>query len=115
MLQKATEEISEQNEGEMMAIKYEKIDITEKSAGLYNVTTKMTIDDFATIHEKEIVLEYRPDRPQYFEKNLDAHTDEFIAEIKLIEVVKAIDISKSLDNVSISANVKYADMAKAVK
>jgi hypothetical protein len=34
MLQKATKEISEQNEGEMMAIKYEKIDITEKSAGL---------------------------------------------------------------------------------
>ena len=97
-----------------MAIKYEKIDITEKSVGLYNATTKITIDDFVTPHETTVVLEYRPDRPEWFEKNLDVHTDEFIAEIKLIEVVKAIDISKSLDKVSISANIKYADIAKAV-
>ena len=97
-----------------MAIKYEKIDITEKSAGLYNVTTKIIIDDFAVPYEKEVVLEYRPDRPQYFESNLDAHTAEFIDEIKLVEAVSKIDISTSLDKVSISANAKYKDIAKAV-
>ena len=95
-------------------IKYEKVDITKKSAGLYNITTKIIIDDFATIHEKEVILEYRPDRPQYFENNIDAHTDEFITEIKIIEVVKLIDVSTSLDKVSISTNAKYKDIAKAV-
>jgi hypothetical protein len=97
-----------------MPIKYEKVAITEKSAGLYNVTTKITIDDFATIHEKAHVLEYRPDRPEYYEKNLAIQTDEFVVEIKKKEIIKSIDISNSLNKISISSSAKYKDI-KAVK
>jgi hypothetical protein len=97
-----------------MPIKYEKIVITEKSEGLYSVTTKMIIDDFAVIHEKEVILEYRPDRPEYFEKNLAIQTDEFVAEIKKKEIIKSIDISNSLNKISISSSAKYKDI-KAVK
>ena len=98
-----------------MAIKYEKIDIIEKSAGLYNATTKITIDDFVTPHETTVVLEYRPDRSQYYKSNLEKETDEFVASVKKIEADKAIDISKSLDEVTVTMNKKYGDISKVIE
>ena len=80
-----------------MAIKYDKIDIAKKSEGLFNATLKIIITDFDEPYEKIVMLEYRPDRPEYFEKNLISHTEEFITEVEEIESVTAIDISKSLE------------------
>lgn len=98
----------------MMPIKYEKIDITEKSEGLFNITVKIIIDNFKLLYEKPVTLEYRPDRPEVYEKNLVIQTDIFIADIKKKELTKTIDISTSLDKVSLLSNEKHKDIAKAV-
>lgn len=90
-----------------MAIIYEKIDITEKSEGLYNATVKIIVDDWTPPYEKVLTLEYRDDRPQYFEGNLAKETNEFIEQIKKLESDKDIDISTSLDKVTIVVNETY--------
>ena len=97
-----------------MPIKYEKLDITEKSAGLFNASIKIIIDDFDPPYEKIITLEYRPDRPEYLETNLATQTEEFVKEIKKTERGKAVDISKSLAKVSTASGYKYNNISKVV-